>query len=135
MTLSPVTEQERTCKDVAGVYVHLARLDERLVALGREMVQRDDAGAKALVIAAQELARRLDILNGEHARSAETLRTFLPRVEAALVADKLSMKSADLEARVGKLEQFESLMHGRMWLGGAVILVLAAVMAAAARML
>jgi len=59
--------------------IELARLDERLKALVRDLARTEASGAAALKIASDELARRLDTLNHERSREAQMQQLNVPR--------------------------------------------------------
>lgn len=80
----------------------LARLDERLIALGREVERNEQAGHRALEIASTEVSRRLELLNGER----EHERTMLARSVSRELHDSCF---AAVEKRL-------SAMEGRAWL-------------------
>jgi hypothetical protein len=103
--------------------VAFARLEERIIASDR-----------ALTVATAELHRRLEMLNGEASRLREMQATYVPRetfdrsVEAIEKATKVMEEG--LDARVKTLENANANMAGKTWIGGAVILIMAAAIAA-----
>lgn len=108
--------------------VKFARLEERIV-----------AADKALNVATQELHRRLEMLNGEASRLREMQASYIPRetydrgVDAIEKATR-SMES-ELDRRLKVLETGAANMQGRTWVGGAIVLILAAIIATAVPML
>lgn len=99
--------------------VCLARLDERLKAMTENIRRTEEAGEKALTLATQELHRRLEILNGEASRLREMQATYVPRE----VFDRYKETQ---EQRISDLENFDANLTGKQWIGGAVIVILAA---------
>ena len=59
--------------------VEIARHDERLKALDAKMERIEKASQQALEIASAEIARRMDLLNGEREREKELRGTFVVR--------------------------------------------------------
>jgi hypothetical protein len=116
----PVTELD--------LEVKFARLEERIVAADR-----------ALSVATQELHRRLEMLNGEASRLREMQASYIPRetydrgVDAIEKATR-SMES-ELDRRLKVLETGAANMQGRTWVGGAIVLIIASVIAVAVPML
>jgi len=122
--------------------VPVARLEERAT-----------ASDKALTVATQELHRRLEGLNGEAGRIREILAACVPReiydrgIHSTEEASKVMMaefdrkiealeKAGDVkneatDARLKVLENASANMAGKTWIGGAIVLVLAAIIAAA----
>jgi hypothetical protein len=80
------------------------------------------AASKALEIQTLELRRRLDELNGEAGRLKSMQAHYVSR-------ETYESKHEDLVRRINMMESFKANMEGRMWIGGAVILILAAVIA------
>ena len=101
--------------------VAIARLDERLKGIVREVERNEQSAQRALELSAAELSRRLEILNGEREREAATRNTFVTR-------ELHDSGFAVVEKRLSALE-------GRSWIlyvaaAGAV----AAIVAEAARL-
>ena len=80
----------------------IARLDERLKALDAKTERIEDAGQRALEIAAAEISRRLELLNGER----EHERGMLARSVSRELHDSCF---AAVEKRLSQLE-------GRSWI-------------------
>jgi phage-related minor tail protein len=103
--------------------VVLARVEERIV-----------ASDKALTLATQELHRRLESLNGEAGRIRDILATCVPRevyergIESVEKASKVT--ADEFDRRIKVLENQSANLAGRTWIAGAVVLILAAIIAA-----
>lgn len=82
----------------------LARLDERIKALAREIERTEAAGRREVEIAAAELARRLDILNHAHQEAVMVQRTYVPR-------ETYERDHKEDDSRMRKLES----LADRMW--------------------
>lgn len=89
--------------------VELARLDERIKALQRELERSEHAHDLALKIASDELARRLDTLNHAHQQAVEVQGTYLPR-------ETYDAKHRELELRLDVLDGNFRETRGRLWL-------------------
>ena len=100
----------------------LARIEERVEALRREMIQHEKISDQRIALAAGELARRLEGLNGEAERLASMQATYVNRETA-------EMQHAGFDHRILALERYQSNLDGKQWIGGAIILVLAAIVA------
>lgn len=112
-------------RDLNGteIKIELARLEERLDAL-RERADRDQTSSRqALELASTELARRLDLLNHAHQDAKEALTTYLPR-------EVFDHWCEGTISRLHNCEIFNANLTGKMWIAGATILVLAAIIAA-----
>lgn len=106
------------CLKDSEIRIELARLDERLKAMSREVLRTEQASEKALGLKANELERRLDMLNHAHAEAQ--------RVQGTTVNKELWQNDRnELEKRMRNMENFQSNLLGRMWIGGAVMLLLA----------
>lgn len=105
--------------------VELARLDERIKSVEREMERSEKSHERALKIASDELARRLDTLNHAHAEAVQIQGTYLPRGEATLSLDRLT-------DRVSKMELEAENQRGKLWLPLMIVGVVAAALAATA---
>jgi hypothetical protein len=109
--------------DSEQVLVLLARLEER-----------QGAAERALELNRLEIHRRLEILNGEAARLHNMQMTYVPRetfdtnVDAIEKATRIMETS--LDARLKMLENANANLAGRTWIGGAVVLILAALISA-----
>ena len=99
--------------------VCLARLDERIKALGETVRRTEAGGEKALQLATVELHRRLELLNGEAGRIREIQAAYVPR-------EVFDRYKESVEQRVSNLENFDANLTGKQWIGGAVIVILAA---------
>jgi hypothetical protein len=99
--------------------VCLARLDERIKAMREDIRRTEESGERALDLATQELHRRLEILNGEAGRLREMQATYVPRE----IFDRYKETQ---ETRISGLENFNANLTGKQWIGGAVIVILAA---------
>ena len=101
----------------------LARIEERMI-----------ASEKALRISSDENHRRLEILNGEAGRLREMQASYVPRetYDRGLNAIEKATKvmSDEMDRRLKVLETTAANMAGKTWVGGAIVLVLAAVIAA-----
>ena len=100
--------------------IELARLDERIKALQREIDHTEIAGKRALEVAASELARRLDNLNHAHQQAVEVQGTYVPRETFS-----------EVEKRVSVLELDSREQRGKMWLPMIAVATMAAAVAAA----
>ena len=98
------------------VDVRLARLEEQV-----------RASAFALELQTTEFHRRLDELNGEAGRLKSMQANYISR-------ETYESKHEELGRRVGLMETFKANMEGRMWIGGGIILILAAGIAVAVRL-
>jgi hypothetical protein len=103
--------------------VMLARLEERQA-----------AGDRAVSVASEETSRRLEGLNGEASRIQTVLASCVPRevydrgIESVDKASDASNR--ELDRRLKLLENGASNLAGRTWIGGAIILIMAAAIAA-----
>lgn len=104
--------------------IELARLDERIKGIHREMAHQELAYAAALKIASEELARRLDVLNHAHEEAEEARRQTVPR---ETFDAKVNVLAQNIEAL--KLDAREA--HGKLWLPMVIVASLAASVAAA----
>jgi len=59
--------------------IEIARHDERLKALDAKMERIEEAGQRALELASEETARRLELLNGSYQREAEARHNYVVR--------------------------------------------------------
>jgi len=106
------------------IKVSMARLEERILASDR-----------ALTVATSELHRRLEMLNGEASRLREMQATYIPRetydrgIDAIEKATKTS--EDEIDRRLKALENAGANQAGKQWVGGAIVLILATVIAAA----
>jgi hypothetical protein len=78
----------------------LARLDERLIALGREVERNEAAGQRALELATKETERRLHILNGAHEEAKCTRATYYSREMHDQFATAVDKRITSLERAV-----------------------------------
>jgi hypothetical protein len=99
--------------------VCLARLDERIKAMKEDIRRTEESGEKALRVSTVEFNRRLDLLNGEAGRLREMQATYVMRE----IFDRYKETQ---EQRVSTLENFNANLTGKQWIGGAVIVILAA---------
>jgi hypothetical protein len=103
--------------------ISIARVEERIIASDR-----------ALTVSTQELHRRLESLNGEAGRIREILASCVPREVYDRGLDSLeksiNVTAVDFDRRLKALENANANMAGRTWIGGAVILIIAAAIAA-----
>jgi hypothetical protein len=109
---------EATCTTV-----ELARHDERIVAISREINQERAYRAKEIEIAKVELERRLDVLNHAHARAQELQATFLPR-------ETYEANRKELENRLNKAEGEVREIAGRLITQAAVAAALVSLVVA-----
>ena len=87
--------------------VALARLDERLKAMGERMEREERANQRAIRLASDELARRLDILNHSHSQMLEAQSRFMPRelyeTESKQLTDRLQTLQSEFREQQGRL--------------------------------
>lgn len=106
------------------ISVLIARLEERIL-----------ASDKALTVATNELHRRLEMLNGEAARLREMQASYIPRetYDRGMESLEKSTLASDqeMDRRIKVLENMNANMAGKTWIGGAIILIMAAVIATA----
>lgn len=108
--------------------IELARLDERLKAVIDENDRAHAATKYALELQAHEYERRLMDLNHAHAEAQRVLSTYLPRETAERDREKMGEQIDDLKA-------FKNNLQGRLWIGGSLILIIAATISAVVPML
>ena len=89
--------------------VNLARLDERIKSLSESLERSERERDRAIRLAADELSRRLEILNHSHQRAVEVQSTYVPR-EVSEVAAK------EVEARLKVIEGDLREQRGRLWI-------------------
>lgn len=110
------------------IRVLIARLDERILAADR-----------ALMVSTNELHRRLEMLNGEAGRLREMQASYIPRetYDRGFDAIEKATRASEIEIdrRLKLLENMNANMAGKQWIGGAIILVLAATIATAIPMI
>jgi hypothetical protein len=115
---------ERLDLSEEDVKVSMARLEERI-----------RAAADALNVAQSELHRRLEMLNGEAARLREMQATYIPRetYDRGIEAIEKATRSTEIEVdrRLKLLENQSANDKGKQWVGGAIVLILAAAIATA----
>lgn len=83
--------------------------------------QRMDASDKALELQAQEYERRLDILNHDHENTKQVQLTYVSI--AVYDAEK-----REWDNRVRNLEKFQNNLTGRLFIIGAIVMLLAALL-------
>jgi hypothetical protein len=83
--------------------IEIARLDERIKAGDRLREASEYHSAEALRIAREELARRLDLLNGEHERFAQITAQMVHRDVFSLLVDRVTRMELDAKEQSGKL--------------------------------
>ena len=103
----------------SNMEVCLARLDERIKAMKEDIRRTEESGEKALRVSTAEFHRRLELLNGEAGRLREMQATYVMRE----IFDRYKETQ---EQRVSSLENFNANLTGKQWIGGAVIVILAA---------
>jgi len=115
---------ERLVVSDETISVLIARLEERIL-----------ASDKALTVATNELHRRLEMLNGEAARLREMQASYIPRetYDRGMESLEKSTLASDqeMDRRIKVLENMNANMAGKTWIGGAIILIMAAVIATA----
>lgn len=92
------------------------------------MQERFAAIEKEFQFIIEDLRRRVADLDRECDRVNQMQATYMPR-------ETYDARHAILTEKVEMVERFKANMEGRMWIGGAAILIIAALMAAAARFL
>jgi hypothetical protein len=78
----------------------LARLDERIIALGREVERNDVAGQRALELASADTARRLEALNGLHEEARCVRATYYSREMHDQYAGSVDRRIVQIERMV-----------------------------------
>jgi hypothetical protein len=91
------------------VCLELARLDERLKAIQREIVLSEKHHAVAVKVASDELARRLEILNSHHEHTKEILAGCVTR-------EVYEQWKSHIEGRLLKREGDSRELTGKLWL-------------------
>jgi hypothetical protein len=89
--------------------ITLARLDERLKSLVNDIARTETHAAWALKIASDELARRLEVLNGAHEEAKHVAAMTVTR-------DVHERDVKELVFRLSKLENEGATLRGKLWL-------------------
>lgn len=89
--------------------IALARLDERLKALVSRLDRADIYTDKAIKLAADELARRLDVLNHAHEDAVQAQAATVPR-------EVFDNYKKEVDIRLRKIEETISNLLGKLWL-------------------
>lgn len=87
----------------------LARLDERIKSLMRDLERAERDRDRAIKLAADELSRRLDNLNHAHSQAQSVQATYLPREVFEASVKEMMLRLSTLE---GDYREF----RGKMWL-------------------
>lgn len=118
-------ESLRVTRDYEPVQISLARLDERLQALVRDLERSERDRDRAIRLASDELARRLDDLNHAHQHATEVQSTYVPR-------ETLNGFVKEATGRLNQLEGDAREQRGKLWLPMLAAAGIAAALAAAA---
>jgi len=104
--------------------IQLARHDERLKAVVASIAHAERAADASVKLAADELSRRLEILNHAHQQAVEVQATYLPR-------EMFDAWKKETEARMHKIDADAREIAGRLWLPMIAVGGLAAAIGAA----
>jgi hypothetical protein len=106
---------ESADRDMNGMElrVELARLDERMKAQAREITHSEQAASNALKLAADELARRLDTLNNQHADARVDRERYLESSVHYAYKDMV-------DGQIKRLELWKENVAGRTLIIGAL---------------
>ena len=105
--------------------VALARLDERIKGISTLLDRSERDRDRAIKLASDELARRLDVLNHAHQNAVEAQSKTVSR-------ELFDTTLKDINARIATLEMEAREWRGKLWLPMLVVAAVAATMAATA---